>query len=155
MFNRKEYMREYNKNHRAEKLESYYRNRKKRLQYNGEHKNEKSLWAAKNRQTLVGYTRNKYHSLKLRALGRTKRHYIAAGQPFLSQEEFMLLALSSITYIEMYKTWVKANRPLQLTPSVDRINPLLGYSKGNIQFLTYQENHQKGRKTAEVIKEAA
>ena len=67
--------------------------------------------------------------------------------PCLSKEEFINFTIQNSLKIEnLYKNW-KENKFMQkLTPSVDRINPNLGYIPSNIQFLTYSENTSKGNK---------
>ena len=46
-------------------------------------------------------------------------------------------------YEQLYLQWKSANYPKNLTPSIDRLNDLLGYSLQNIQLITWNENNQK------------
>lgn len=46
-------------------------------------------------------------------------------------------------YEQLYLQWKSANYPKNLTPSIDRLNDLLGYSLQNIQLVTWDENNQK------------
>lgn len=46
---------------------------------------------------------------------------------------------------KLFVDWVESNYDRNLTPSVDRINNLLGYDLNNIQLMTWCENNKKGR----------
>ena len=46
----------------------------------------------------------------------------------------------------LYSVWVKSGYNKNKTPSIDKINPLGNYVFGNMQIMTWLENHEKGRK---------
>ena len=43
----------------------------------------------------------------------------------------------------LYNNWIENNYSFKLSPSIDRINNRMGYSKSNIQFLTKGDNARK------------
>jgi len=49
-------------------------------------------------------------------------------------------------YDARYKDWESSAYKKQLSPSVDRIDPLQGYTFKNMQLLTWEENRLKGNK---------
>lgn len=57
---------------------------------------------------------------------------------------FILQGKKSKIYKNLYNRWVESGYLHALVPSVDRINPRLGYIKENIQFLTLRDNSAKG-----------
>jgi hypothetical protein len=64
----------------------------------------------------------------------------------ITKEEFFEITNNNEVLKELYENW-KANKYiLKLSPSVDRINPNLGYEPTNIQFLTHSENTSKGNR---------
>jgi hypothetical protein len=102
----------------------------------------------------MSYSSNEYysHSCTLKALKTRMYHSIKRRSKdkclsCLSKEEFLELTnKNSIVLEKLYTNW-KANKYIQkLSPSVDRINPNLGYEPTNIQFLTHSENTSKGNR---------
>ena len=87
-------------------------------------------------KTLLNRIRFMYSQMKKRS--KTKQLSL------LSKEEFLHLALSSTTLLQLYNNWFNSGFKLSLTPTPDRINNLLGYDIDNIQFLSYVDNQSKG-----------
>lgn len=51
----------------------------------------------------------------------------------------------------LFNKWVKANYIKDLKPSIDRLDPLKGYSFDNIRITTYKINRTKGDKEKDII----
>lgn len=62
-----------------------------------------------------------------------------------SKEYLINRFLNDDKYIQIHKEWVASNYDKKLTPSIDRINPKIHYTKENIQILTWQQNLDKAR----------
>ena len=45
---------------------------------------------------------------------------------------------------ELHETWEENNYNRWFSPSVDRIDPMLSYTKNNIQLMTWKQNSLKG-----------
>lgn len=48
-------------------------------------------------------------------------------------------------FILLHKEWAESGFKKELSPTIDRINPMLGYSFDNIQIMSWGENNRKGR----------
>lgn len=53
-------------------------------------------------------------------------------------------AMSSGEFLVMFKTWEFNKYDRRLCPTVDRINPELGYILENMRWLTHSENSRLG-----------
>jgi hypothetical protein len=89
-----------------------------------------------NKCTLKALKTRMYHSIKRRS--KTKNLF------YLSKEDFFEIADKCEMLKELYRNWEANNFIQKLSPSVDRIDPNLGYEPTNIQFLTHSENTSKG-----------
>lgn len=58
--------------------------------------------------------------------------------------------LSQDKYYKLHHNWVMSNYDSKLKPSVDRIDDSIGYTKINIQLMTWAENREKGFNTKKV-----
>lgn len=86
-----------------------------------------------------------YKLLKHRCEGRypigPRRLY--KGLPFLSKLEFLDWAANQSDYHRLYDDWVKHDFAYALTPTVDRIDPKIGYLIGNIRWLPFKKNARR------------
>lgn len=90
---------------------------------------------------------HRYTNMGLRVNGKTRREYRVQGTDMLSSKEFMKWCRSLENMKNFYKLWVKwelSGFPRGLTPSIDRIDNLRGYTVDNIQWLTVTQNNKKG-----------
>ena len=74
----------------------------------------------------------------------TKRGHPA---PAYTKEELAEWLFSQDLWFTLYDNWVASNFDKKLAPSIDRINDDLPYKFGNIQLMTWEENHKKGYST--------
>lgn len=84
------------------------------------------------RKTKRGLVTNLFHKMK-------SRHEVNFDLNYL--HEFSIC----IKFNRLFTEWVKSNYDKRLKPSIDRINSKKGYSKNNIQWLTWEENRYKQR----------
>lgn len=87
--------------------------------------------------TLELRIRQSYYLMKR----RTKRK---GFQTIIDKSEFETFARNSTKFKKLFNIWKTSNYPLSLTPTVDRIDNNVGYTKENIQFLSYRDNQSKG-----------
>lgn len=97
-------------------------------------------------RTIRGFIMRCYANMKNRVLGRSKPH-IYKGLSILSREEFYTYTLDDVAFNRLYRRWVAADYDRRLTPSVNRINPDLGYDKNNIEWVASRVNSSLARKS--------
>jgi hypothetical protein len=91
----------------------------------------------------------RYNHMKYRNLGITTNRSHAAGKDILTKEEFMEWCKAKhnlVQFIVMYLDWVSSGFELGLCPSIDRIDPDIGYTRENIQWMTFSDNCAKNHK---------
>lgn len=113
--------------------------REKRIEYETEQRryNFTRMWG------------KRYAHMKARAEGRSTNSSHAAGKEFMAKEEFFdwCKKLENLdTFLILWFAWAEDGFPLWLTPSVDRINPDLGYTADNIQWMSFSDNCAKNNK---------
>lgn len=127
---KKEYHRNYNKTYNKD----YYNNNK---MYEQERYGQ---WYKSNKEyvkTMLGRLDRMHRDMRQ----RTKQK---GFDNIISKEEFIEYGMNNKDYIRLYKEWVDSNYKFKLTPTVDRINNLKGYTSNNIQFLAHNDNARKG-----------
>ena len=67
--------------------------------------------------------------------------------PAYTKDELKEWLFSQELWFELYDDWVLSGFKKKLAPSIDRINDDLPYEFGNIQLMTWEENHKKGYET--------
>lgn len=123
--------------------------REKRLAYEAEQR----------RYNFLRMWKKRYYHMKSRAEGRATNASHAQGKDLMTLEEFMewcKLPENLMLFIGMWYEFAEADFPLWLSPSVDRIDPNLGYTADNIQWMTFSENCEKNHKdpiTHKMLKE--
>ena len=65
--------------------------------------------------------------------------------PKYSRLELKNWIINNSKFKELFIIWEQSNYNKLLIPSIDRINPNIGYEFGNIQVLTWEENNNKGK----------
>lgn len=96
-------------------------------------------------RTVNGKLMRIYRNMQSRITGVQKnKAHLYEGKSLLSREEFYDWAKSSPEFIRLYNDWVDSGYERKLAPTVDRIDPKLGYQLGNMQWLTHSENSRRG-----------
>ena len=93
---------------------------------------------AKNNQTKNGLISRIYGNQKVSS---KKRGHHAPQYTLSELKEWFFV---NKKFEKIYQDWVDSKFEKDLTPSVDRINDLDGYSFENIQLITWCENNRKG-----------
>lgn len=76
------------------------------------------------------------------------------GKEIMTQEEFIVWCKdfeNLNVFLVIYFEWAEANFPLDLSPSIDRIDPKKGYIAENIQWLSFRDNCEKNHKFVDPI----
>mgnify|MGYP001943643632 CR=1 FL=1 len=66
--------------------------------------------------------------------------------PLYSKQEFKNWVFNQDNFLSLYDEWVKSWYKRSMSPSVDRLDDSKWYSFGNIQLMTWWENHEKWKK---------
>jgi len=103
-----------------------------------EDKNEWSNSTEKFRHTESGLLTNLYQKLRIR---NKEKGY---GELPFSLEEFKDWSIKDDNFHRLFKIWCFDDYSKESKPSVDRINPIIGYKFDNMQWLSWNENYYKG-----------
>ena len=95
-------------------------------------------------KTIKGFLMRKYRNMESRIKGiQKKKFHLYDGKYLLSREEFYKWALISDEFNKLFKEWELSNYNQKLTPSVDRVNPKIGYELSNMEWVTNSENSRR------------
>lgn len=96
-------------------------------------------------KTLYGYLVRTYRNMKSRVNGvHKKKAHLYKGKNILDKEYFYNWSLSDKDYNKLHTEWVVSGYNHKLSPSIDRIDSNLGYTKDNIRWITHSENSRLG-----------
>jgi len=99
-------------------------------------------------KTKAGFLMRTYRNMLSRILGiQKKKAYLYKGKDILDKESFYLFALSDQQFNLLFDSWTEAGYPRKYTPSIDRMDSTVGYTIGNITWITHSENSKKGANT--------
>lgn len=113
--------------------------RKKRLQWETDHR----------RYDFIRIWNKRYYHMVSRQNGHATHSHHSEGKEIMSQEEFITWCKDFENlniFLALYFDWAEAGFCLNLSPSIDRINPDLGYTLDNIQWLSFSANCEKNHK---------
>lgn len=95
-------------------------------------------------KTEFGFIMRMYNNMKFRVAGvdKNKRH-LYAGKPLLPKEEFYDWAKNHPSFKRLFIDYKLSNYARRKAPSVDRLNPDLGYTIDNMEWVTQSENSRR------------
>ena len=104
-------------------------------------------------KTPKGFLMRMYRNMTSRIKGIQKiKFHLYKGKSILPKEEFYAWAESHPKFLELYNTYVFSGYQMKLAPSVDRINPDLGYELSNMEWVTHSENGRRSSITRKRLK---
>lgn len=96
-------------------------------------------------KTINGFLMRKYRNMKSRIFGIQKQKaHLYVGKSILDKEIFYVWAKQSKEFYDLYNKYKKGGFNRKLCPTVNRINPALGYSVSNMEWITHSENSRLG-----------
>ena len=119
---------------------------KEKLAYQRDYRiRSKNKATIKYEKTFNGFLMRAYRNMKSRVSGiQIAKFHLYKGKSILSKEDFYVWAKSSAELKVLFDAWELNNYDQKLTPSVDRINPTLGYFIENMRWITHSENSRLG-----------
>ena len=92
-------------------------------------------------KTKSGFLMRLYRNMKSRITGiQWKKAHLYKGKELLPKNDFYKWAWNNKTFQRLFMKWEKSNYNRKLTPTVNRINPQIGYVLENMEWLTHSEN---------------
>lgn len=108
---------------------------------------KKLAWEADNRRfNFIRIWQKRYAHMVARHEGNATTRSNAEGKGIMEREEFFEWCKdfeNLNVFLAIYFDWAGNGFQRWDSPSIDRINPDLGYVAGNIQWLSYQDNCRK------------
>lgn len=119
--------------------QSHYNKYRRRLNPNIDKEYEK---------TPNGFLMRLYRNMLSRTTGIQKtKYHLYKGKSLLSKEEFYSWGKNHPRFKELFAVYVANNYNRKYAPSVDRINPDLGYELSNMEWVTHSENSRRSSVT--------
>ena len=104
-------------------------------------------WSKRYEKTKKGFLVRAYRNMKSRINGIQKtKHHLYRGKYILDKDQFYKWSLENKDFHRLFKTWEGSNYDRKFTPSIDRIDPEIGYEVDNMQWITFSENCSRGGK---------
>jgi len=92
-------------------------------------------------KTYKGYLMRKYRNMQSRVTGvQSKKAHLYLGLEILPRDDFYDWALSSDEFYLLFESYKTSEFDRKLAPTVDRIDPKIGYIISNMRWLTHSEN---------------
>jgi len=114
--------------------------RKQRLKDN-------NLYTKRYEKTKSGFLMRTYRNMLSRVSGVTKnKNHLYLGKEILPKANFYHWSKCNEDFNKLFLNWGSSNYNRKLTPSIDRINPDIGYIFGNIRWITFSENCKSTRR---------
>lgn len=96
-------------------------------------------------KTPKGYLVRTYRNMLSRVKGIVKsKAHLYEGLEILDKNEFYEWSLNS-NFPELLEVYKESGYDLKLAPSIDRKDPLIGYTRDNIRWITFSENSSNTR----------
>ena len=114
----------------------------------------KKKWAANNRdktkeyrkyyrKTKRGFVGNTFSNMMSRVQGKNKP-WLYKGLPICERADFVKWTLEDRMFNMLFDEWERAGYDMKLTPSIDRLDSLHGYTFDNMGWITHSENSTRG-----------
>ena len=87
----------------------------------------------------------KHDGMMQRVKGKNKIAKTSVGKPIISKKDFVEWGINEVSFNALFDAWIESGYQIRLIPSIDRVNPCLGYTLDNMQFITYGINSKKDR----------
>jgi len=98
-------------------------------------------------KTKNGFLMRLYRNMQSRIAGVQRlKHHLYKGKYILPRDKFYDWANQSQQFHDLFLLWELSGHERRLTPSVDRINPELGYDLSNMRWVTHSENSKCARR---------
>lgn len=82
-----------------------------------------------------------YRNMVSRVTGvQWKKHHLYEGKDILSKEDFYKWSADSDAFMQLFVEWSNLGYPRRLSPSIDRVNPDLGYTLDNMRWVPFYVN---------------
>lgn len=96
--------------------------------------------------TIHGFLSQTYNAMNQRTKSPNLKHQKYFGMQILDRDTFIKWSKNNKSFLKIFNNW-KNTQEYNKIPSIDRINPMAGYTLNNIQWLTQGENSGKASKT--------
>lgn len=106
----------------------------------------KDIWLSYERG-LDGFLMRKYRNMLSRVRGVTKaKNHLYLGLEICPKKDFYDWSKNNLDFLRMFKDYTDSGYSRVLCPSVDRVNPLRGYTFDNMEWVTFSENCRRSRR---------
>jgi len=95
-------------------------------------------------KTVNGFLMRMYRNMQSRVQGvQKKKAHLYVDLYLLPREEFYIWAKSCGKFYELFESWNLSKYERRLAPSVDRVDPTIGYELSNMEWVTHGENSRR------------
>lgn len=106
-----------------------------------------NLATKKYEKTKKGFLMRCYRNMESRVSGVQKlKSHLYKDKPILPRDDFNKWAIDNKDFHLLFDAWELAKYDRKLSPSINRINPELGYVLGNMEWITHSENSKRTRR---------
>ncbi len=104
-------------------------------------------------KTPKGFLMRLYRNMQSRVEGIQKlKFHLYKGKYLLPRQEFYLWAENHPSFLKLFNYYISSGYDRKKAPSVDRINPDLGYELDNMEWVTMSENSRRSSVTKRRLK---
>lgn len=107
--------------------------------------NNNNASTKKYEKTHKGFLMRLYRNMESRVTGvQHAKFHLYEGKSLLPRDEFYSWAMGSERFFALFKVYEDSEFSRKLAPSVDRKDSSMGYSIGNMEWVTHSENSRRG-----------
>jgi len=99
----------------------------------------------KRRRTLEGFLAGLYSNMRARVMGVKGQKPFYAGLEIMSRKDFINFGKNDKSFQRLFNYWLRNGMERADVPSINRINPELGYIHGNCEFIQQRLNSSQTR----------